>query len=224
MAIKVIKGDKHKLQLYKNNNGQDVKSDETIRKIRQEALKMQDCDTDDVRDIERMQEQEQDDFDAGNKYAKNIQNINSRPFSVCAFNRRQFEALVNEKAKKGELTGHVDATGGVAWKPKNVKKRMLYYDFAISVTPAEGEDEKNCRILPFSQMLGCVHDQFYIGVWLKLFKRRFCEIYPNEWPIIIYAVTDFSLAIINAIMEDWNRLSLKEYLQIVYDNITTLNK
>lgn len=80
-----------------------------------------------------------------------------------------------------------------------LKKRVLYYPFVIRITPVEGDDdidEKNCRILPFSEMVGAAHDLCNIGIWHKVFKREFCKIYPNDWPIITYAVTDFSLAII----------------------------
>lgn len=149
------------------------------------------------------------------------------PFAVCAFNRNQFEVLASEKAKKGELTGFLDGSGGVVKKPSTNKKRILYYPFTIPVMPEQGKDdidEKNCRILPFTEMVGQAHDQLYIGIWLKIVKRKFCELYPNLWPILTYAVTDFSLAIINAINEDWNRLTMREYLQVVYDNLSDLPK
>lgn len=159
-AIKEIKLDEDKLELYLEKNGQDIKSETTIRKIRTKALALQDLDPDDIKDLELLKKLEEEDFQAGNKYAKNIRNINLSPFAVCAFNTKQFEVLVNEKRNKGELTGHCDASGGVVRKPKNVKTNIFYYPFTIPIMPdniAENGDESNCRILPFNEMVGGAH-------------------------------------------------------------------
>lgn len=164
-----------------------------------------------------MKEQQEEKFKAGDKYAVSIQHVNARPFAVFSFSRKQFDVLASEKMAKGELDGLFDASGGLVRKPKNIKKRILYYPFSIPISAEDGH-EKNCRVFPFAQMVGGAHDQTYIGIFLKVLKREFCKVYPHLWPIITYATTDFSLASIISISVDWNcrsKIIYKSYM-IIY--------
>lgn len=221
-VTKELTFDIEKNKLYHKKNAQDAKSETTIRKVREEALALQDLDKHDIIDLQLMKIREDADFDSGNKYAQNIRFVSSDPFSVFAFNRRQCEILAEEKRRRGILYGHCDATGSVVRKPNNVTKRIFYYTFVIPMMP-EYED-KNCKIFPFLEMVSSAHDTYQIGIWLKKFKLEFCNLYPNMWPILNYVSTDFSLAIINSILLEWNRLTMTEYLQKVFDNLDDLSK
>lgn len=129
------------------------------------------------------------------------------PFHVYMYTEEQINVL-----DKNDVIVHFDATGSVVRKPKDIQcKRILYYAIVVN---------KNGTILPIAEMITAVHDTVTISIFLKTF-RHFVRIKRFAWPLFSIIVVDWSWALINAIMNEWNNMTVSEYLEKVY---TTLNK
>lgn len=102
---------------------------------------------------------------------------------------------------------YFDATGSVVRKPKDIKcKRILYYAIVVN---------KNNTVLPIAEMITSVHNTTAISIFLKTFCH-FLQSKHFTWPLFSVVVVDWSWALINAIMNEWNKTTLSEYLEDVY--------
>lgn len=124
----------------------------------------------------------------------------------------QMKLLFNVSQLDQNLEANIDATGKIVKHPKNVRNWIYYYAVVISVENTHG-DPKN--IIPILEMVSSKHKVLAIGDWLRTFKYTYSEKYSN-WPPIKHIVTDFSFANINSILETWNLMDLKSYMNLCH--------
>lgn len=126
------------------------------------------------------------------------------PFYVYMYTEEQINVL-----DKNDIILHFDATGSVIRKPKGMKcKRILYYALVVN---------KKGTILPIGEMITAVHDTNAISIFLKTFYH-FLRTKHFPWPFSV-VVVDWSWALINAIMNEWNTMTVSKYLEEVYITI-----
>lgn len=183
--------------LSKGKNLQNVKSDDTVRKIKLESMTELDFDRDDVVDIIRMQAELPE-------FVKEV----TIPFTVKLYSEEQLDVLKLQKSADGLPLVHFDATGNIVRCPREIKKKRIYfYTAVIRLTSAK-------RIFPIFSMISACHDANTIFKLLSDF-RYFCEEH-RSWPPLSGVVTDFSFANIHAICKAFNRCTLQEYLEKCY--------
>lgn len=102
---------------------------------------------------------------------------------------------------------HFDSTGSVIRKPKDIYcKRIMYYAMVI---------KKGESIIPIAEMITSNHDIPSICILLKRY-RQFVEMNRRKWPLFKVVVVDWSWALINSLMIEWNRCDIIDYLKRVY--------
>jgi len=105
---------------------------------------------------------------------------------------------------------HFDVTGSVIRKPKDIYcKRIMYYVMVI---------KKGESIIPIAEMITSNHDIPSISILLKRY-RQFVEINQRKWPLFKVVVVDWSWALINSLLIEWNRCNIVDYLKRVYLNV-----
>ena len=115
------------------------------------------------------------------------------------------ENLLNVASPKNGIL-HMDSTGSVVRKPTGIIcKRIFYY----AIVMKSGES-----ILPVAEMISAQHDVPSISVFLKRY-RHFVESSIHKWPFKM-VVVDWSWALINSVMKEWNNTSITEYLKHTY--------
>jgi len=123
------------------------------------------------------------------------------PFYVHIYTEEQLNVL-----NKKDIIVHFDATGSVVRKPKGVKcKRVLYYAIVVN---------KNNSILPIAEMISSVYDTIAISIFLKQFQH-FVRSKTFAWPLFS-VIVDWSWALMNAIFNEWNKMTISQYLEEVY--------
>lgn len=105
---------------------------------------------------------------------------------------------------------HFDATGSVVHKPRDIYcKRIMYYAIVV---------KKSESIIPIAEMITSEHDIASISILLKKY-RQFAEVNRRKWPLFKVVVVDWSWALINSLMNEWNRCDITEYLERVYSSL-----
>ncbi|EFN77632.1 120.7 kDa protein in NOF-FB transposable element, partial [Harpegnathos saltator] len=95
---------------------------------------------------------------------------------------------------------HFDATGSVVRKPYNIYcKRIMYYALVM---------KKGESIISIAEMITSEHDILSISILLK-----------RKWPFFKVVVVDWSWALINSLMNEWNRCNIREYLERIYSSL-----
>lgn len=186
-------------QLSATHDLKKIKSDATLRKIRSEALSINDRDKNDILDLISYQEDHMD-------FVREI----SFPLNVKLYSCEQVECLKHE----GPTLLYLDATGSIVRDvmPNSKKSnRILLYSGIIQLRSTE-------RLFPVFSMISALHDTNSIFKMLNDFKI-FCQ--NNKcWPAFTGVVTDFSLALINATCTAFNQRTLLDYLNYCYINLT----
>lgn len=137
----------------------------------------------------------------------------AEPFQVHLFSLEQLKIVLAEtKVCKEKPVLHFDATGSIFKIPSSVDKACYYYAGVINIPSIR-------RICPVFEMVSCKHDTTTIGFMLANFKYYVLE-HKIKWPIFEHVVTDFSLALINAVSYFWNCMSLEAYISKTYLYIT----
>lgn len=184
--------------LIKLGNYQNIKSPEVTRRARSEALSRHDNHKDEIFDIMLLMR-------IDSSYIK----CAGQPFFVHMYSLEQLE-ICKQVQKTESLTLHIDATGGVVRPPPTAEKRVLYYAGVIRV-------RKINSVIPILEMISTCHDSYSIGNWLLNFKS-FCAKQKIRWPLFPQVVTDFSFAIINAVVSNWlGYRNLVDYLNTCFD-------
>jgi hypothetical protein len=188
----------------KLNNIQDAKSYSVLRKAKSEALAEDDLHEDCLTDLFMMRDQQRD------PQLRYIQHV-AHPFEVIIYSRDVLyvACMAKDKAKynKTDFIMHVDATGKVVRPIEQCEgKRVLYYSMIFQF---------DNNILPLSEFTTCKHNALSIGTWLLKLKEFLVN--ENKWPICNRVVTDFSWAIIVAVIVQWNKMDLMTYLIHCHD-------
>lgn len=122
------------------------------------------------------------------------------------------------KKIKGEtLTLYLDATGGVVRVPSQLRNAtILYYALVISTF---FEKSQSTDPVAITSMISFSHNTETIGNWLRLF-RIYCEKKFKKWPLFNEVVIDFSFALLNSVLDGFNRIDVIEYIKYCYSVVT----
>ena len=196
---------------YEEGNLRTVKSDAVVSNVRSEALADGDRHKDDVIDVllEMRAEKEDPQLDEKDVFIQDV----SDPLKVFLFSLNQISTILGFFRFWRRTFVSVDATGGLVRKPRHEQTRILSYSASV-----------NCdgSIAPLFEMISSRHDQAAIGRILAQFKQVCTRQLKKRWPCVGKVTTDMSMAIMLAIMTNWNQTSLTDYLRIAYKHV--LNK
>lgn len=200
-----------KILLKEHNNLGPIKSQDVGRKVKSELYAENDNHTDDITDI--FYEMRKTNL----KKDKWIQKLSKEPFYVITHSELQLEVLkiVMNRFPDIKLTGYMDATGGTVRKPDDVEKAVYLYTL---VTPVHNtvDTEEPSSAFPVSDMISSSHNIETIGGWLRSIQMYLCK-ELKMWPVFENIITDFSFANINAIMREFNFMTIPEYLKMTHD-------
>ncbi|KAK5648412.1 hypothetical protein RI129_003304 [Pyrocoelia pectoralis] len=184
--------------LTQTQNLEKIKSEDVYRKIKSQAIASCDRSSDDVIDFILMQRD-------NSNYIYKV----SQPITALIFSIEQIHFIKNCR-KRPNL--YLDATGSVVRKPSTSSNRVLYYAGVIHSTSG--------RILPVLEMV-----RFFAMFMFKMtgLYKHFCSKNNLKWPPYESVTTDFSFALINAICESWDCMTLQNYCNISF-NITVKQK
>ena len=102
---------------------------------------------------------------------------------------------------------HMDATGSIARKPEDLEcKRIFYYCILM---------KHDIELLTLAHMITSEHDITCISIFLKTY-RSFVIKCGRKWPFASAITIDWSWAFIHAILQEWNSVTIQEYLNIMY--------
>lgn len=203
-------------KLRAEGNLQDVYSDETLRRVRHEALALQDLDKDDIKDLFERNKQQVADVENNVEGAEIfVHEVCGVPFSVFSISDQQIEVLMKMLADGDVIVLYVDATGSVVSAPQGTTKRIYYYAGVLALRVF---DETRAILCPLLEMVSASHNAYTIGKWLR-HLRYMLSLVTSKWPIINHLVTDFSYAILNAASVEMNRETLIEHINNTYRRV-----
>lgn len=184
--------------IKETKNLQNIKSDDTMRKIRSEAVTFFDRHKDDFIDILLMQRD----------HPEYIQEVSS-PLSVKLYSREQVHLAETQKISNELPILYFDATGSIVRSPSFLKdlKRVYLYSGVIWI-------EQTKRIVSLFDMISSKH--FSATIFKFLYDFKCYSIQLNAWPLFGAVVTDFSFASIHAVIRSFNDMSLLAYLKQCY--------
>lgn len=141
----------------------------------------------------------------GNELRGYIQDVALSPFSVTFYMEEQVQALVRTCGRGNDTVLHLDATGSI-----------------MSRIPQEGTPYYYCLLLadlnlPVLEFLSTTHNAFRICAALQQFISQCRAISPSCIIQPSVVVTDFSLAMIYAVIEAFNKMSLISYLSCTFE-------
>lgn len=94
------------------------------------------------------------------------------------------------------------------------------------------DTDKHCSVVPVSELITADHSVDKVGNWFRKTKLFYTKLL-NRWPIFSRIITDFSFVNLNAINNEFNNMSLIEYMEYCYSvlvngkppnsNIITIN-
>lgn len=137
-----------------------------------------------------------------------IQNFQVDPFSCHMYTEKGISILVTHMRKKSPVTLYLDATGSVVSKIPEQKKRVLYYALVLA---GQGHGTPP---LPISEMLSNDHTVPSVSFWLMQFVHNLSKFTTLT---IRYLETDFSWALIQAVLLAFNKESILSYLDRCFD-------
>lgn len=70
---------------------------------------------------------------------------------------------------------------------------------------------------PFMEMISTSNTSFQFKIFLQFFKNEWEKFSMSSWPIFKYVITDFSRALLNAVSQGWNDMTLIDYINLSYD-------
>lgn len=188
--------------LLNSKNYRDIKSSDVYQKVKSKEMCRLDYDSDEFLDVVKM--------------ARNNENYIYRvfnPLTVFIFSIEQLGIIKYLlDVNKGPLALYLDATGTVVHPPPPTTKRILYYAGVVHIA-----DKKT--VCPVFEMVTSEHDAYSIGGWLFAFESYVVK-HKVKWPIFSTVVTDFSFALMNAIICVWMKMEdLSQYVNAMYENL-----
>ncbi|KAJ6647892.1 Deoxynucleoside kinase, partial [Pseudolycoriella hygida] len=190
-AEKINEADK---KLRAEGNLQDVYSDDTLRRVRHEALTSQDLHKNDIQDLLEKNKQQVADVE------NNVEGA---------------EILLKMVENGDVIVLYVDATGSVVAAPQGIIKRIYYYAGVLALRVF---DETRAIVCPLLEMVSASHNAYKFGKWLRHLRYQL-SLVTSKWPIINHLVADFSFAILNAASVELNRETLIEHINNTYRRV-----
>ncbi|XP_042262373.1 uncharacterized protein LOC121894086 isoform X2 [Thunnus maccoyii] len=186
-------------------NVQDVKSVTVLQKISSEKNLRNRLDRDVFMECFELQQKQDVEKPSSKIKHSSIQYIVMSPFVVHSYSESQLHVLQDLQKNKSCLL-YLDATGSVVARPHPSSPPTLYYALCIpchSTTKSVAEmltsDQITATILHW---LTCLRRDYY-----KLFKKHFK---PQK------VETDFSCAMIHAVVQALNIISVQEYVKLCF--------
>lgn len=154
-----------------------------------------------------------------NQSDKFVQRIQKKPFAVNIYSNSQCDVIgkFNNSNSKNERVAHLDATGGLVRHPfqkiESQVKQIFYY---ACVMNCKIKSDTIGRLIPIFELISDCQEAAFLGEWvfgIKLhFKSRFLDIKTPFHRIVV----DKSYALIHAVLEGFNNMSVTEYLDMSY--------
>jgi len=185
---------------------QSLRSDETYRKARSQALQQDDLHRDDELDV-MLRWREEVKLSDDRRYLHRV----GLPVRAEMYSLAQLLILPPKK----DLLVHFDATGSVVRNAVGRHDTVYYYACVANVRNT---------IVPIAEMVAAEHNVASISSFLLYFKIFVLKMLNRRWPIFRGVVVDFSLALIHGIMLAFNHMSLNHYLVIVYKQLHNTEK
>jgi len=179
-------------------NLSNIYSINALQMARNEKLAENDLHWDDVADLILRCRKERDLCSPDDIYVHQA----SDPIGCLFFSVKHFTSI-QSVIDKNSLVLHLDATGSVVRKINVKGKRIYYYAGVVNI---------NGKIIPLLNFVSSEHNISAISCYLMRFKHCFGQ----KWPIFRTVVLDFSMALLNAVCESWNKLSLIDYINNCY--------
>ena len=128
----------------------------------------------------------------------------SLTFTVHMYREAEINVFIQEKP----LILHMDATGSICRKPQDLNcKRILYHCILAKIKDT---------IIKLAQMITSENTIENISFFLKKIKGLVLQ-NSKRWPIAKAITIDWSWAYIHSILLEWNGISIKKYLRIMYE-------
>lgn len=127
------------------------------------------------------------------------------PLTAVMFTEEDLAAMDSQR----NIILHMDSTGSLFRKPQYLKCKRIYYYSIIAKHVHE--------IINLAQMITSEHGIVSISTFLKRYKSFIIE-KSKKWPFAKAIVVDWSWALINSILQEWNGTTIKQYLQLTYDS------
>jgi len=99
---------------------------------------------------------------------------------------------------KSSLVLHLDTIRSVVRKINAKRKKVYYYAGVVNI---------DAKLIPLLHFVSSEYNIAAISYTLMRFKQK--------WPIFRDVVLDFSMALLSAVCESWNKLSLIDYIKSV---------
>jgi len=177
-------------------NLSNIYSKNALQMARNEKLAENDLHWDDVADLILRCRKERDLCSPDDIYVHQA----SDPI-VCLFFSVKHFTSIQSVIDKSSLVFHLD--GSVVRKINAKGKRVFYYAGVVNI---------DGKIIPLLNFVSSEHNIAAISYYLMRFKHCFGQ----KWPIFRTVVLDFSMALLNAVCESWNKLSLIDYINNCY--------
>jgi len=192
----ILKAD---LEMLAAGNLRNIYSKNALQMARNEKLAENDLHwDDDVADLNLRCRKERDLCSPDNIYVHQASDlIGCLFFSVKRFN--SIQSVID----KSSLVLHLDATGSVVRKLNEKGKRVFYYAGVVNI---------DGKLIPLLNFVSSEHNIAAISCYLMRFKHCFGQ----KWPVFRTVVLDFSMALLSAVCESWNKLSLIDYINNCY--------
>lgn len=136
-----------------------------------------------------------------------IQTLAVDPFHVTLFTDRQVSLFLRTARRPEGCTIHFDSTGSVVRKFEEQKDPYFYCCILAGVD------------IPVFEFVTTDHRKLSIRDKLAIFLAA-CQQVNNNTPVLPkVVVTDFSYAMINAVLEACNTMTLKDYLRATFNTL-----
>lgn len=185
-------------EIIKAGNLTNVHSVKALQHARSEILSKNDMHSDDVADVILRCRHERISSSLADIYVHHARD----PLGCLFFSIKHYHSI-QSVINRQSLVLHFDATGSVVRKINAKDKRVYYYAGVVNI---------HGKIVPLLNFVTSEHNIAVINSYLMHFKHCFGQ----KWPIFRMVVIDFSMAILNAVCEPWNKLSLIDYINLCY--------
>lgn len=176
------------------------------RKLKSEANKANDNNSDDFKDVCDYFEKE--------PAPKFVTSINRSPFGIEFIEPKSCAILKELKKTEGETVGFLDATGEIARKPFSDSQPLLLHSLIVQLPNKVNKDAGDYGLI--GGLLTNRQTQTQIAKMLISVKMNNISIEP----VFDHVVSDNSKANINAILAAFNGMSIRTYLAIMWETWT----
>lgn len=187
-------------------NLNDVKSLRVLQKISSEKNLDNRSDRDVFMECFEVQQKQDVESPSSKIRHSSIQYIAISPFVVQSYSESQLHILQDLQKNKSCLL-YLDATGSVVAKPHPSSQSVLYYALCI---PCQSTTK---TVVPVAEMLTSDQTTATVLHWLTCLRRDYHKLFQKHFkPQKVE--TDFSWAMIHAVVQAFNTISVQEYLQL----------